>query len=125
MDLTDSSVLVTGGAGGFGGATSRRLAQRGARVVIADVADERGEALARELGQWRGLLAHRHHGRGQYRQSGAQGSGVRATARSRHRSRRSATAGRRRASHQSRRQAPFDGPLLSLSERLSELARSV
>ena len=50
MDLTDSSVLVTGGAGGFGGATSRRLAQRGARVVIADVADERGEALAREIG---------------------------------------------------------------------------
>jgi NAD(P)-dependent dehydrogenase (short-subunit alcohol dehydrogenase family) len=50
MDLTDASVLITGGAGGFGSATARRLAQRGARVVIADVADERGEALARELG---------------------------------------------------------------------------
>lgn len=50
MDLTNASVLVTGGAGGFGGATVRRLAQRGAKVVIADVADERGEALAKELG---------------------------------------------------------------------------
>jgi NAD(P)-dependent dehydrogenase (short-subunit alcohol dehydrogenase family) len=50
MDLTNASVLVTGGAGGFGGATVRRLAQRGAKVVIADVADERGQALAKELG---------------------------------------------------------------------------
>src|SRR6516165_8959196 len=50
MDLANASALVTGGAGGFGGATARRLAQRGAKVVIADVADERGEALAKELG---------------------------------------------------------------------------
>jgi len=50
MDLTNASALVTGGAGGFGGATARRLAAAGAKVVIADVADERGEALAKELG---------------------------------------------------------------------------
>jgi NAD(P)-dependent dehydrogenase (short-subunit alcohol dehydrogenase family) len=50
MDLTNASALVTGGAGGFGGATARRLAEKGARVVIADVHDERGEALAKELG---------------------------------------------------------------------------
>ena len=50
VDLTNASVLVTGGAGGFGGATVRRLAKKGAKVVIADVADERGEALAQELG---------------------------------------------------------------------------
>jgi NAD(P)-dependent dehydrogenase (short-subunit alcohol dehydrogenase family) len=50
MDITNASVLITGGAGGFGGATARRLAARGARVVLADVADERGEALAKELG---------------------------------------------------------------------------
>jgi NAD(P)-dependent dehydrogenase (short-subunit alcohol dehydrogenase family) len=50
MDLTNASALVTGGAGGFGGATARRLAQRGAKVLIADVADDRGEALAKELG---------------------------------------------------------------------------
>jgi NAD(P)-dependent dehydrogenase (short-subunit alcohol dehydrogenase family) len=50
MDLTNASALVTGGAGGFGAATVRRLAEKGAKVVIADVADERGEALAREIG---------------------------------------------------------------------------
>jgi len=49
MDINGASALVTGGAGGFGGATARRLAARGAKVVIADLADERGEALAREL----------------------------------------------------------------------------
>jgi NAD(P)-dependent dehydrogenase (short-subunit alcohol dehydrogenase family) len=50
MDLTNASTIVTGGAGGFGSATVRRLAQMGAKVVIADVSDERGEALAREVG---------------------------------------------------------------------------
>src|SRR5215211_1300708 len=50
MDMTNASALVTGGAGGFGSATARRLARMGAKVVIADVADERGEALAKELG---------------------------------------------------------------------------
>jgi NAD(P)-dependent dehydrogenase (short-subunit alcohol dehydrogenase family) len=43
MDLTNASAIVTGGAGGFGSATVRRLAQKGAKVVIADVSDERGE----------------------------------------------------------------------------------
>lgn len=50
MDVSNGSVIITGGAGGFGGATARRLAKLGAKVVIADVADERGEALAAELG---------------------------------------------------------------------------
>ncbi|MDQ3604535.1 MAG: SDR family NAD(P)-dependent oxidoreductase [Actinomycetota bacterium] len=50
MNLTNASAIVTGGAGGFGSATVRRLAQKGAKVVIADVSDERGEALAREVG---------------------------------------------------------------------------
>jgi NAD(P)-dependent dehydrogenase (short-subunit alcohol dehydrogenase family) len=50
MKLENGSALITGGAGGFGSATARRLAALGARVVIADVADERGEALAKELG---------------------------------------------------------------------------
>ncbi len=50
MKLTNASALIAGGAGGFGSATARRLAQMGARVVIADVADERGETLAKEIG---------------------------------------------------------------------------
>jgi NAD(P)-dependent dehydrogenase (short-subunit alcohol dehydrogenase family) len=42
--------LVTGGAGGLGQATVRHLAERGARVVIVDLAREEGDALAEELG---------------------------------------------------------------------------
>jgi NAD(P)-dependent dehydrogenase (short-subunit alcohol dehydrogenase family) len=50
MALTDASAIITGGDGSFGPATVRRLAQKGAKVVIADVSDERGEAPAREVG---------------------------------------------------------------------------
>lgn len=50
MQLEESSALVVGGAGGLGAATVRRLAAAGARVVIADLADETGTALADELG---------------------------------------------------------------------------
>jgi NAD(P)-dependent dehydrogenase (short-subunit alcohol dehydrogenase family) len=50
MELKGASALVTGGAGGFGSATVRQLVAAGARVVIADVSDEKGAALAEELG---------------------------------------------------------------------------
>ncbi len=50
MDISNGSVLITGGAGGFGGATARRLSRLGARIVLADVNDERGESLAAEIG---------------------------------------------------------------------------
>jgi NAD(P)-dependent dehydrogenase (short-subunit alcohol dehydrogenase family) len=50
MDLTGASAIVTGGAGGFGAATVRRLVDAGARVLIADLAEERAQALADELG---------------------------------------------------------------------------
>jgi NAD(P)-dependent dehydrogenase (short-subunit alcohol dehydrogenase family) len=49
VDLTNAAAIVTGGAGGVGSATVRRLAQMGATVVIAAVSDKRGEALAREV----------------------------------------------------------------------------
>ncbi|WP_084398024.1 SDR family oxidoreductase [Henriciella aquimarina] len=44
-------VLVTGGARGIGAATARLLAEAGAQVMVADVLDEEGEALAAELGE--------------------------------------------------------------------------
>jgi NAD(P)-dependent dehydrogenase (short-subunit alcohol dehydrogenase family) len=43
MDLTNASAIVIGGAGGFGFVTVRRLAQKGAKVVIADVSDNTGQ----------------------------------------------------------------------------------
>jgi NAD(P)-dependent dehydrogenase (short-subunit alcohol dehydrogenase family) len=55
MDLNDSSAIVTGGASGLGAATSRLLAQAGAGVVVSDVQDEKGEALAKEIG---GVFVH-------------------------------------------------------------------
>ncbi len=51
MDIQDKTFIVTGGASGLGAGTARSLAADGARVVLADVQDEAGEALARELGQ--------------------------------------------------------------------------
>ena len=42
--------IVTGGSQGIGEACARRFAREGAKVVIADVADAPGQALASELG---------------------------------------------------------------------------
>ncbi len=50
MEIKNNVFVVTGGASGLGGATSRLLAQAGGKVVIADVQADKGEALARELG---------------------------------------------------------------------------
>jgi len=50
MQITGSSALVVGGAGGLGEATVRRLHGAGAKVVVADLADEKGAALEKELG---------------------------------------------------------------------------
>ena len=47
--------IVTGGAQGIGEACIRRFAREGAEVVIADIDDARGAALAAELG---GLFVH-------------------------------------------------------------------
>lgn len=44
------SAVITGGASGIGEATARLLTAEGARVVIADLNDARGLALAEELG---------------------------------------------------------------------------
>jgi NAD(P)-dependent dehydrogenase (short-subunit alcohol dehydrogenase family) len=50
MEIRNNVFIVTGGASGLGGATSRMLAANGGKVVIADVQADKGEALARELG---------------------------------------------------------------------------
>jgi NAD(P)-dependent dehydrogenase (short-subunit alcohol dehydrogenase family) len=44
------SAVITGGAGGIGLATARRLAAEGARVVIADLDEKAGAAAAEEVG---------------------------------------------------------------------------
>jgi NAD(P)-dependent dehydrogenase (short-subunit alcohol dehydrogenase family) len=50
MQVDGSGALVAGGASGLGEATVRRLHGAGAHVVIADLNEERGQALAAELG---------------------------------------------------------------------------
>jgi NAD(P)-dependent dehydrogenase (short-subunit alcohol dehydrogenase family) len=49
MQLTGNVALVTGGAGGLGEAAVREFIAGGAKVVIADLADDRGKALADEF----------------------------------------------------------------------------
>jgi NAD(P)-dependent dehydrogenase (short-subunit alcohol dehydrogenase family) len=44
------SAVITGGASGLGEATARRLAAHGVKVALFDLNEERGAALARELG---------------------------------------------------------------------------
>ncbi|MBV2182657.1 3-hydroxyacyl-CoA dehydrogenase [Castellaniella sp. MT123] len=51
MDIRKQVILITGGASGLGAGTARALAAQGARVVLADVQDEAGRALAAELDQ--------------------------------------------------------------------------
>src|ERR1700680_2471231 len=50
MQISGSSAIVVGGAGGLGEATVRRLHAAGAKVVVADLADDKGKALEKELG---------------------------------------------------------------------------
>ncbi|MFE3229374.1 SDR family oxidoreductase [Nocardia sp. NPDC059228] len=49
ISFQDKTVIVTGGAGGFGEATSRTFGSSGANVVIADVNLERAQAVAADL----------------------------------------------------------------------------
>ncbi|MEU0566737.1 SDR family NAD(P)-dependent oxidoreductase [Nonomuraea sp. NPDC005983] len=50
MDVNGSAAIISGGASGLGEATARELARQGATVVIADLNEERGKAVADELG---------------------------------------------------------------------------
>lgn len=50
MELNGSSAVVTGGASGIGAAAARQLAAKGAKVVVADLQEEAGNAVADEIG---------------------------------------------------------------------------
>jgi len=50
MRLEGKTALVTGGSSGLGNAMVRRFVAEGAAVVIADIDDDNGNALAAELG---------------------------------------------------------------------------
>jgi NAD(P)-dependent dehydrogenase (short-subunit alcohol dehydrogenase family) len=50
MELNGVAAIVSGGASGLGEAVARDFASRGVTVVIADLNEERGKALAAEIG---------------------------------------------------------------------------
>jgi len=56
--LTGKRAVVTGGAQGQGAAIARAFVEEGAQVVIADIADEAGRALAEELNGLRADAAY-------------------------------------------------------------------
>jgi NAD(P)-dependent dehydrogenase (short-subunit alcohol dehydrogenase family) len=49
MEITGSSSVITGGASGLGEATARLLAAEGQHVVVVDMNDEKGEAVAEDI----------------------------------------------------------------------------
>lgn len=50
MEIKGNVALVTGAASGLGEATARRLHAHGAAIVLADLSEERGAAISKELG---------------------------------------------------------------------------
>jgi len=49
MEIKGTSAIVTGGASGLGEATANLLASRGSRIVVLDMQDDRGEAVAAKV----------------------------------------------------------------------------
>lgn len=60
MSLQQQTAIVTGGASGIGEATVRRLVADGANVIITDINDEQGEALAKELAGQQSQVQYLH-----------------------------------------------------------------
>lgn len=51
MEIKDKVAVISGGASGLGEATARLFVERGARVCLMDLDEERGKALVCELGE--------------------------------------------------------------------------
>src|SRR3954447_2293205 len=51
MRLQGKRIIVTGGGSGFGAGMGRRLAAAGARVLLADLNEEAGRAVASSIGE--------------------------------------------------------------------------
>lgn len=56
--LADKVVMITGAAGGMGESHAKRFIEEGAKVVLTDVASEKGKELAKELGENAVFLKH-------------------------------------------------------------------
>ena len=50
MQIKDKCFLISGGGSGLGAATARMIIQQGGQVILADLNQEAGTALAKELG---------------------------------------------------------------------------
>ena len=50
MDLSNSSAIITGGGTGLGEACARRLSQLGAKCIVVDLNEEKGNAVAGDIG---------------------------------------------------------------------------
>ncbi|HUB50056.1 MAG TPA: glucose 1-dehydrogenase [Acetobacteraceae bacterium] len=60
MRLQDKVAIVSGAASGMGAATARRFAKEGAKVVIADMLDEEGRAVAADITRANGAAEFMH-----------------------------------------------------------------
>lgn len=51
MDISNKTFLVTGGASGLGLATAKTILEHGGKVVLADINEEMGTTMEKELGE--------------------------------------------------------------------------
>ena len=49
MDISGASAVITGGASGLGAAAALRLARDGVKVVLVDLQDDLGDAVADQV----------------------------------------------------------------------------